>query len=56
MTEEDGYHFFSKLKGIPIRIVCEDGGGWGSEVVGFGNFMKDKFIIVDEIKTVDEFE
>lgn len=55
LTDEDGYHFFSKMKNIPIRIVC-DGEGWGSKVVGFGNFIKDKFIIVDDLTAIDEFE
>ena len=54
LTEEDGYKVFSKFKDIPIRIICEGGGGWGSKVIGFGNFMKDKFVLRDDFCKIDE--
>lgn len=45
LTAEDGYSF-SKMKDIPIRIISD---GWGSKVLGFGHFMKDKFVYTEDL-------
>ena len=47
LTEEDGY-CLSKFKDIPCRIILEGVGGAWSKVLGFGHFMKDKFIYKDD--------
>ena len=51
LTNEDGYRFFSKFKNIPCRIITDGTGGWGSKCVGFGHFMKDKFVLTEELAT-----
>jgi hypothetical protein len=53
LTDEDGFALFTQFKNIPIRIVCE-GDGWGSKVVGFGHFMKDKFVLKEDFCMIDE--
>ncbi len=53
LTEEDGF-LFSKFKNIPCRIITEDSGGWGSKVIGFGHFMKDKFVYADDFAKITE--
>ena len=45
LSEEDGLHL-SKVKNIPIQIVSK---GWGSKVEGFGYFLGDKFVMVDDV-------
>lgn len=46
LTDDDGIRI-SKMKNLPVRIVI-DGDGWGN-VIGFGHFMKDEFILVEEL-------
>lgn len=45
LSEEDGLHLF-KVKNVPIQIVSK---GWGSKVEGFGYFLGDKFVMVDDV-------
>lgn len=54
LTKEDGYRITSQLKDVPIRIICEGNGGWGSKVIGFGHFMKDKFVLKEEFAQINE--
>lgn len=54
LTEEDGYRVFSQFNDIPIRIICEGNVGWGSKVIGFGNFMKDEFVLKEDFCKIDE--
>lgn len=51
MSEEDGLRL-TEIKNIPCRLVFE--GGWGSRCIGFGHFMKDKFVLVNEFAKLDE--
>ena len=53
LTEEDGF-LFSKIKDIPCRIVYTDGGGWGSECIGFGHFMEDRFVLREDFAKINE--
>ncbi len=46
IENEDGLRI-SKIKNVPCRIVTT-GNGFG-KVVGFGHFMKDKFVLADEL-------
>ena len=50
LEEEDGY-LFSKMKNIPVRIISD---GWGTKVLGFGHFMKNKFIYTDDLLKLTE--
>ena len=45
LSEEDGLHL-SKVKNIPIQIVSK---GWGSKVEGFGCFIGDRFVMVNDV-------
>lgn len=49
LSEEDGL-FMSKIKDVPCRIIIDD-----SCVIGFGNFMKDKYVFADDFAKIDEF-
>ena len=51
LSEEDGLRL-TKIKSLPCRIVLE--GGWGSKCVGFGHFMKDKFVLTEEFAKINE--
>ena len=48
LTLEDGY-IFSHIKDIPCRIICDK----NSKVVGFGHFMKDKFVFTEDLMKID---
>lgn len=45
LSEEDGLHLF-KVQNVPIQIVSK---GLGSKVEGFGYFLGDKFVMVDDV-------
>lgn len=45
LSEEDCLHL-SKLKNIPIQIVSK---GVGSKVEGFGCFLGDRFVLVEDV-------
>lgn len=51
LSEDNGLRL-DKIINIPCRIVYEGHGGWGSRVVGIGNFMKDQFVLCDELAKV----
>ena len=48
VDDEDGY-CFSKLKNVPCRIIVRD-----NKCVGFGHFMKDKFVYVNDLAKITE--
>lgn len=37
------------LKEIPIRLVFDDDNGWGGKCIGLGHFMKDRFILFENL-------
>lgn len=43
LTEEDGL-LMSDVKRVPVRIVIN-----GGRVVGFGHFMKDRFLLAEDV-------
>jgi hypothetical protein len=51
LTDEDGF-LFSKFRNIPCRIITS--GRFGSKVIGFGHFMKDKFIYTDDFAKITD--
>lgn len=46
LTDDNGV-YISKIKNVPVRIVFES--GWGSKAIGFGHFMKDRFVLVEDV-------
>ena len=53
LIEEDGV-YFSDIKNIPCRLVYDNPNlSWGSKCIGFGHFMKDKFVLTDEFAKID---
>ena len=50
---EDGRRL-SEMTNIPCRLVFENQGGWGGRCIGFGHFMKDKFVLTEEFAKIDE--
>lgn len=50
LSEEDGIRL-SEIKNIPCRIICD---GWGSKCLGFGHFMKDKFVLTEDFAKINE--
>lgn len=42
------------LKNIPIRLVFDSKNSWGSKAVAIGHFMKDRFIIIDELMKISQ--
>ena len=53
LSEEDGLRL-SEIKNIPCRLVFEGKDEWGSRCIGFGNFMKDKFVLTEDFVKIDE--
>ena len=54
LSEEDGIRL-SEIKNVPCRLIFEGSGGWGSKCIGFGHFMKDKFVLTKDFVKVDEW-
>lgn len=53
LDEEDGLRL-SKVKQIPCRLIFKGDGGWGSQCIGFGHFMKNKFVYSKDFAKIDE--
>ena len=53
LSEEDGLRL-TEIKSIPCRLIFEGEGGWGSRCIGFGHFMKDKFVLTEEFAKINE--
>ena len=51
LSEEDGLRL-TEIKNVPCRLILE--GGWGSRCVGFGHFIKDKFVFTEDFAKIDE--
>lgn len=52
IVEEDGLRL-DKIRNVPCRLIFEGEGGWGSKCIGFGNFMKDKFVLTADFAKID---
>ena len=49
LTQEDGVRL-SQIKDVPIRIVYSDSNcSFGSKCVGIGHFMKDRFVLIEDL-------
>lgn len=53
LDEEDGIRFTS-FPSIPCRLVFQGDSGWGSKCIGFGHFMKDKFVYTADFAKINE--
>ena len=53
LTKEDGFRL-TDFKNIPCRIITEGSGGWGVRIIGFGHFMKNKFVYKEDFARIDE--
>lgn len=52
LSEEDGLRL-TRIKKIPCRLIFEGDGSLGSKCIGFGNFMKDKFVLTNEFAKIN---
>lgn len=52
IDQEDGLRL-SEIRNIPCRLVFEGNGGWGDRCIGFGHFMKDKFVLTEEFAKIN---
>lgn len=53
ISDEDGLRI-NQIKNIPCRLIFEKEGGWGSKCIGFGHFMKNKFVYSKDFAKIDE--
>nr|DAH39579.1 MAG TPA: hypothetical protein [Caudoviricetes sp.] len=59
LSEEDGLRI-DEIKNIPCRLIFEsifeskNERIWGSRCIGFGHFMKNKFVFTDDFAKVNE--
>lgn len=53
LNEEDGLRL-NEIKKIPCRLIFEGDGGLGSQCIGFGHFIKDKFVYSNDFAKIDE--
>ena len=55
LSQEDGLRL-SKIKNIPCRLVFEGTKPtWGSKCIGIGNFMKNKFVLIEDFVKINDF-
>lgn len=54
LSEEDGLRI-TQIKNIPCRLIFESKNEctWGSKCIGFGHFMKDKFVFVEDFVRIN---
>ena len=53
LSKEDGLRL-TEIKNIPCRLIFNGKNSWGSKCIGFGNFMKNKFVLVEDFVRVNE--
>lgn len=55
ISQEDGLRL-SDIKNIPCRLVFECAGHtWGSKCIGIGHFMKNKFVLIEDLVKINDF-
>lgn len=52
--ENDNSVNIKKLEGTPIRLVFDGKNPWGSKVVAIGHYMKDRFVMIDELMKIEK--
>lgn len=54
LEREDGIRI-SEIKNIPCRLIFDEQDcSWGSKCIGFGHFMRDKFVLTEDFAKIDE--
>lgn len=52
--EDDNSVSIKELKGTPIRLVFDSKNAWGSKAVAIGNFIKDRFILIEDLMKIEK--
>lgn len=52
--ENDNSVSIKALEGTPIRLVFNSANSWGSKAVAIGHFMKDRFVMIDDLMKIKE--
>lgn len=50
--EDDSSVSIKALKNTPIRIVFDDTSSWGGKAIAIGHFMKDRFVLIEDLMKV----
>ncbi len=53
LSREDGIKLTS-IKNVPCRLVFDGEPSWGAKCIGFGHFMKDKFVLIEDFVKINE--
>lgn len=54
LSQEDGIKLTS-IKNVPCRLVFDGEPDWGAKCIGFGHFMRDKFILIEDFVKINDF-
>lgn len=52
--ENDNSVSIKALEGTPIRLVFNSNSSWGSKAVAIGHFMKDRFVLIDDLMKIQK--
>lgn len=52
--EDDNAVSVSDLCNTPIRLVFDSDNPWGSKAVAIGHFIKDRFILIDDLMKIEK--
>lgn len=52
--EDDNSVSIKRLENTPIRLVFKGNNTWGGKTVAIGHFMKDRFVLIDELMKITE--
>ena len=50
--EDDNSVSIKALQGTPIRLVFNGDNSWGEKAVAIGHFMKDRFVMIDDLMKI----
>lgn len=54
LSQEDGIKL-TNIKNVPCRLVFDGELSWGAKCIGFGHFMKDKFVLIEDFVKINDF-
>jgi hypothetical protein len=52
--EDDNSVNIKALEGTPIRLLFDDTTSWGSKAVAIGHFMKDRFVMLEDLMKIQK--
>ena len=52
--EDDNSVSIKALEGTPIRLVFNSDNSWGGRAVAIGHFMKDRFVMIEDLMKIKE--